>query len=43
LLAEDRGGDNDKIIGAICSSDYRGIRSQDIDQGKYVIDDNVNM
>jgi len=38
LVSRGPGGDNDKIIGAICASDYRGIRSQDIDQGKYVID-----
>lgn len=33
------GGGNDRIVGSSCASDYKGIRNQDIEQGKYVIED----
>lgn len=28
---------NNKVVGSLCSSDYKGIRNQDIDQGKFVL------
>ncbi len=37
LISRGPGGGND-TIGALCSSDYKGIRNQDIDQAKYVIE-----
>lgn len=33
---------NDKVIGSICASDYKGIRNQDIGDEKYVISDTTN-